>query len=642
MPVVRWLPNGNLGDKIAERGLVMQIDGGINNSHVEDDDADDPTYNTGRQGDGKPSEWQDVPSTKKWGMAKKAHMVPGPKMGARPHQGGSGSSSRGQGTPSSPAQMEDLYVCCQRTRCRGVRGRPSFRMVTDILESQVELKCIACDAPWEWSFEQAVIKGQVPGFQPAKGKGKGKPNTLPSNPHQKMESPFSGSNSQGNADNNSPPFAAKAGSVFAQASIPQEAWDARPAGHVWQGYLKAILLGGKEESERFNELIEKNADKGSADCQAVRRAVIIAKAAKAPTPAPRPQTAGAPKPQPQQDGDQPLTIDQKQRAAYTDKQAATAEVQRIDKALNESVRLHRLVIEKEKQLEIERAAAGAEKARLASSLEQLRQNLKVATEQQALATQKLEALNIQLEKSSPASPELLPPAAPKPAPCPALPTQDQLASLFNLDNLNLQEQNSLNAASEGFGPEAKGFAETLAQFFASRVLSAFNPAPPPPGDGGQEGKDKEPQDEEAKCEYSGSQEQLEAWEKAMSAAGQTAAPAASSSESANPAEPSPVVDPLPHPAGTDTMAAVSEKKRPAGDEDDDFFAAEEANAASLHEDASAAPTQAKKPRGEGPLADATSEEVASIIIQELAEAAALPQQSSADIPEAAVAGSSSG
>ena len=571
-------------------------------------------------------------------------MAPGPKMGAVSFWDSKEYGCRGQGTQLDPKQQDKgPYVCCQGKHCRGVRGRASFRFVADILDSKDQIFCVSCDAPWEWSFEQAAIKGQVPGFQPAKGKGKSKSNTLPTNPHEKMESPFSANNSQGNAGINSPPFAApKSESIFTQASIPQEAWDALPDGHIWRGYFMAIMLGGKEEAERTQEIVEKNADKGSADCRAVRRAVILAKAAKAPTPASQPQPAGAPRPQPQQDGDQPLTIEQKQRAAYTDKQAATAEVQRIDKALNEGVRLHRLAMEKEKQLEIERAATVAEKAKLASNLEQLRQNLKLATEQQALATQKLEALNIQLEKSPPASSELQPPAAPKPAPSPALPTQDQLASLFNLDNLNPQEQNSLNAAAEGFGPDVKKFADFLSNFFASRALSIFSPAPPPPGEEGQEGKDKEPQDEEAKCEYNGSNEQLEAWEKAVSAAGQTAAPAVSSSESATPSEPIPVVDPLPHPADTDTMAAVSEKKRPAGDEEDDFFAAEEANAAGLHEEASAAPAQAKKPRGEGPLAEATSEEVASIITQELAEAATLPQQSSANIPEAAVAGSSSG
>ena len=627
MSIGGWRQQDGLWRKILARGLVEAK--GTNDVDTDEKDADHPMYNTGSQEHGKPSE-----GGKKWSRARKANLVPGPKMGAKPHRDGMGNSSRGKGAYPDPKQHSGAYVCCQRTKCPGVRGRPSFRMVSDIMESMEEIFCISCNAPWEWSFEQAVLKGQVPGFQPTKGRGNHK--TLPSNPHQKMESPFVDSSDKGKTDRSSPAFVTpKAGSSFAQASIPREAWDACPDGHVWQGFLKAILLGGKEESERMLANMEKNADKGSADCKAVLRAVIIAKPAMVPNPAPQPQQAGAPQQQQQQQqqqqpGEQPLTIEQQQRVAYTEKQAATADVQQHDKALNEGMRLHKQAKDKKLALEAELAAAAQQEAETSANLGPLRAQLKAATDKQALASQKLEAINIKLEQSFPAPPEpVAPAAAPKPAPIPSYPTPGQLASVFSLDNLSPKEQDELNSASGGMGNEAKTLAVALANLMATRVLSLLPPAPAPQtffmGDVVPEGEDHEAHDEEAKCSYNGDSEQLAAWEQAVAAAKPSPQPAASSD-----------AVPASMAADTERPAAV---KRPVEDEEEDFFAAEEQNATSLlGDDEDLVPAQAKKARAQGPLADATSEEVANAILLEIANAsAALPQQNSADIPAAAQA-----
>ena len=179
MSIGSWKNHDGLWRKIMARGIVEDIV----ETDDRDDKVDDPMYNTGSQGDGKTSG-----GGKKWTRARKANEVPGPKMGAKPHRDCNEYGSRGTGTNPNPKQQSGgPYVCCQRKQCRGVRGRASFRFVADILQSKEEIFCISCDAPWEWSFEQAVLKGQVPGY---KAKDKGNARSVPANPHQKLESPF--------------------------------------------------------------------------------------------------------------------------------------------------------------------------------------------------------------------------------------------------------------------------------------------------------------------------------------------------------------------------------------------------------------------------------------------------------------------
>ena len=390
MSIGSWECQDGLWRKVQGRRLEM------------DEDNNNPLYDAGSQDDGRPSG-----NGKKWARSRKANESPGPRMGAKPYQASGGSGGRGKGAndPSSK-QFGGAYVCCQWKQCPGVRGRPSFRYVKEIQEADEDLFCIRCDAPWEWSLEKAVSKGQVPGFKPPKGRGNSQQTPKPANPHQQLESPFvdSSDSNPGTANASMPFTKPKATSTFAQASIPQEAWDACPPGDLWHTFLKTILFGGKDqdEADRTHKAIQKAADQGSDECKAVLRAVILAKSAMQTHPAFQPKSL-PPSPQ-QPNANHAPTLEQQQRAAYTAKQAAIAEVQKAEKALNEGVQLLKQAKEDKLALEAKLAAATKAEADAAANIAPLRARSMAATEQQSLLTQKLDAYYVRMEQPYPCAP----------------------------------------------------------------------------------------------------------------------------------------------------------------------------------------------------------------------------------------------
>ena len=642
-----------------------------------DEEADDPVYNAGSQGDCKPSG-----NGKKWARSRKANETPGPKMGAKPYQAGGGSSSRGKNANEpGPKQHSGAYVCCQWKQCPGVRGRPSFRYLNEIQQATDDLFCISCNAPWEWSLEKAVSKGQVPGLKP-KNKGGLLQTPKPANPHEKLESPFVDSSiSNASAANTSMPFTKpKATSTFAQASIPQEAWDTCPPGSMWQAFLKTILLGGKdkEEADRTHRAVQKAADQGSEECKAVIRAVIIGKAAMQSHPAFQPKPAA---PTPQQPGASPSpTLEQQQKAAYTAKQAAIAEVQKAEKALNEGVQLLKQAKEEKLALEAKLAAATKAEADAAANIAPLRARSMAATEQQALLTQKLDAYYVKMEQPYPCTPPVQPQAN-HAAPTMAIPP-GHIANAFSIDNFSQHERARLDAITAGYpGDTDRQLAVAVSDILATKI-NGMLPVPPMPHNYymGEHLADLEDNlrhsNEEETCSYNGSSQQINAWDQALAnssscpqqhqqcAAAATAAAAAAAAEAAAtpaataaseaaapmPQEPAAMAADSERTAATkrdleDSTAQAAAKAVPIDDDDFDEFSQEALAVASLHEPEEPAASQAKKARGDPkPLAHLSGEEVAVKLVQELANSIKpQPQQSSNDIPSASAdAGASSG
>ena len=207
--------------------------------------------------------------------------------------------------------------------------------------------------------------------------------------------------------------------------------------------------------------------------------------------------APAPTPKaPEEPADAPIR--QRVATAYTAKQAAAAEVQKAERALQAGDKAKQQALQHIQDMEAKLAAARDKYSQSAASCTDLRGKLDEANRNQALASQKLEALRV-LQEREPA--DFGP--APAPAPATASPKPDlvpatlqQIVAAFNINNFSADHTSRLESVSAGLDAgRVREVLDVFASMAAEVVASQRQPQVALPC-------------EEAACQYGGTPEQI--------------------------------------------------------------------------------------------------------------------------------------
>ena len=437
----------------------------------------------------------------------------------------------------SPPSSKDVVAPTSAARPQDAQGYEEG--LQDLEEAQDVLYCTACATPWAWSKAQAIKAGQIPKppasqFPKAKGGAQGHSPAIPHSPFVDNPKETAGSN---------PPFSAPLAKSCFKPEIPQAAFEAcDPAYHTF--LCSTLLEGGQHKYKVLHELFEKKAAAGDKACRTYMAGYVIGDAAMHSGALAGPPFA--PTQAPEVSADAPLR--QRLDAAYSAKQAASADVSKAEKAVQAGDKARQQAAQRLADLKAKIAAAEEQQVQAATSCTELRATLEDANKAQALAGQKLEALRV-LQEATPVA--VAAASAPTPATAPTLapakPTQpsaslQQLLAAFNVDNVSAADKQHLEAATSQLGlagAAARQLLDTMAVLAANSLVAHR----------------QQPDSEEA-CQYAGTAEQLTAWQQELARSGQPvlaeAVPAAASMEAEEERVP-----PVKRPAEASTAAAVN-------------------------------------------------------------------------------------